>query len=162
MEVFILRHGLAEDASHSGLDADRKLTAEGEDKIRRTASALRKLSLEFDRILSSPYARARRTAELVHETMEHPGKLEFSERLIPSASAVSALELLQQRGKSILVVGHEPHLSSLASLLLTGTLHLSVLLKKGGLIRISCHGSIAPGAGTLEWLLAPKHLTRLE
>lgn len=162
MEVFILRHGVAEEASASGLDADRQLTGEGVEKIRRTALSLQRLNLEFDRIISSPYARARRTAEVVQEVLGKPALVEFSERLVPSAAAAGAIELIRQRGKAVLVVGHEPHLSSLASLLLTGTLHLSLILKKGGLVRISCHGGAEAGNGMLEWLLAPKHLTRLE
>ena len=67
MELFILRHGIAElrDASSSMKDSERSLTLEGERKTRRIAKGMEALALSFDVILTSPFRRARQTADIV-------------------------------------------------------------------------------------------------
>src|SRR5207249_3311762 len=71
MTLFILRHGLAVEPGTRDYpnDADRPLTAEGRSKLRQIAQAMKKLELEFDVILSSPYTRARQTAEIVADKL---------------------------------------------------------------------------------------------
>ena len=65
MILYILRHGIAEDAPPGGDDGARKLTARGREKIRDGADGMRALKLKFDVILTSPLARATETAETV-------------------------------------------------------------------------------------------------
>ena len=67
MNLYILRHGVATDpAAHEfAKDADRPLTPEGKRKLRQVAEAMEALELSFDLILSSPYLRARQTAEVI-------------------------------------------------------------------------------------------------
>jgi len=60
------------------------------------------------------------------------------------------------RHEAVAIVGHEPSLSRLASLLLTGSPEgVTLALKKGGLVTLEL-GSVAPRAGTLRWLLTPR------
>ena len=87
------------------------------------AEAMEELELSFDLILSSPYLRARRTAEIVAEHLEAGRKLELSDTLTPGGSTRRLVELLnrlQPSPESILLVGHEPYLSGLISLLVSG------------------------------------------
>lgn len=60
-----------------------------------------------------------------------------------------------------LLVGHEPDLSELASLMLTGSLHLNRELKKGALCAIDAADLTRPASNTLLWLLAPRQLRAL-
>ncbi|MCW2820426.1 MAG: Phosphoglycerate mutase [Marmoricola sp.] len=63
-ELWVIRHGETEwsrDGLHTS-HTELELTPEGEDVARRLAQRLE--GVEFDRVLSSPRARARRTAEL--------------------------------------------------------------------------------------------------
>src|ERR1035438_4666613 len=71
MNLFILRHGIAVEPGTHGYekDADRPLTPEGERKLLQIAEAMEALDLTFDLILSSPYLRARQTAEIVAEAL---------------------------------------------------------------------------------------------
>ena len=71
MKLYILRHGIAVEPGTPGYetDADRPLTSEGERKMRQIAGAMEALELSFDLILSSPYLRARQTAEIVAEVL---------------------------------------------------------------------------------------------
>jgi len=57
-----------------------------------------------------------------------------------------------------LLVGHEPYLSSLISLLSTGGPNLSLTLKKGGLCRLEAEPLRCARCASLEWLLAPRLL----
>jgi phosphohistidine phosphatase len=162
MELYILRHGIAEDLSKTGADSDRQLTPEGRRKTAETARALAALGVEFDKVLSSPYARAWQTAEIVVEELGCPKLLVRCEELA-SGEPMKALlaELREATCASLLIVGHEPDLSRLISVLLCGTPNLAITMKKGGLARLSFGGRILPAEGRLDWLLAPKHLGRL-
>ena len=101
---------------------------------------MRSLELSFDLILSSPYVRARQTADIVAEGLD----LELVARALRAAGAGrgpgerSSQILRHERRTSdrILVVGHEPMLSSLISLLLSGEEDLEITLKKGGICKL--------------------------
>ena len=67
---------------------------------------------------------------------------------------------MKPRPKNVLLVGHEPQLSGLISLCLTGTLDLRMEMKKGGLCKLVMD-SLAPGQwAVLAWLLTPKQMIR--
>ena len=163
MDLYILRHGIAVEPGTPGYetDADRPLTPEGERKLRQIADAMRALELSFDLILSSPYLRARQTAEIVAATLGARKRLELSAALTPSGSIKKLVELLKRREpspESVLLVGHEPYLSELISLLLSGKESFAVVMKKGGLCKLTTE-SLKPGrCATLQWLLTPKQM----
>lgn len=161
MELYILRHGIAEEISKSGRDRDRRLTEEGEEKSRLAGKALRELEIEFDLILSSPFARAWRTAELVAEELQSGKRLRECEALSSGAGVPGIVAALKnQKESSILIVGHEPELSQLISVMISGSGGLSLTMKKGALCKLTCVRP-EPGAACLEWLLGPKHLSRM-
>ena len=163
MNLFILRHGLAVEPGSAGFtkDSDRPLTPKGERKLWKIAEAMKELELDFDCMLSSPYVRAHQTAEIIAEGLGVSKKVELCEHLTPAGSVRKLIDLLNHREpepSDVLLVGHEPYLSSLISLLVCGDPHCQVLMKKGGLCKLSTdelgHGRCA----SLEWLLTPKQL----
>lgn len=143
------------------VDATRPLTDEGREKVRQVARGMARLGLAFDRVLSSPYLRARETAEIVVETLASGGRLEFSDRLAEDDAHEALIrEIARWRPapESLLLVGHEPNLSELTALLLTGQTAVPIHFKKAGLACLSVTG-IEPGpCAVLEWLLTPKQL----
>ena len=163
MNLYILRHGIATDPDVPGFakDAERPLTPEGKRKLRQVADAMEALELSFDLILSSPYLRARQTAEVIAEALKERKRLELSDSLTPGGSPRKLVELLnhlQPSPESVLLVGHEPYLSSLISLLVSGDGGFAVVMKKGGLCKLSTE-SLKPGrCAVLEWLLTPKQM----
>jgi phosphohistidine phosphatase SixA len=58
----------------------------------------------------------------------------------------------------VLLVGHEPYLSGLVSLLASGGATLTVVMKKGGLCKLTTGSLIHGRCATLEWLLTPKQM----
>jgi phosphohistidine phosphatase len=163
VNLFILRHGPAEEPggkSYTG-DASRPLTPDGRRKTRRVAKALADLGLSFDVIISSPYRRARQTAEIVAEKLGLSTKLEVSDSLKPGGDLKALIRSLAQSKsglKSVLLVGHEPSLSGLISLLVGGDPGMAVVLKKAGLAKLQAD-TLKPGrCAALKWLLTPRQL----
>jgi len=164
MTLFILRHGIAveHDAPGYDRDSDRPLTAEGRRKTRLIARALGKLGIKPDVILTSPFVRAHQTAEIVATELRLKKRLHVCE---PLASGGSAKQLIAEINKqhsdaaSIMLVGHEPDLSQLASLLLSGKPNgVRIELKKGGLCGLETDELRAGKCAVLQWLAPPKVL----
>ena len=163
MNLYILRHGIAVERGAPGVtkDADRSLTPKGERRLWRITEAMAALELTFDLILSSPYLRARQTAEIVAEAFKARKKLELLDSLTSEGdpkTLIAHLNGLQPAPESVLLVGHEPYLSGLVSRLVSGNDGLAVELKNGGLCILTT-GALKYGrCATLEWLLTPKQM----
>lgn len=163
MNLYLLRHGIAVERGtpRYAKDADRPLTPEGERKLRLIAEAMQALELSFDRILSSPYLRARQTAKVVAGVLNLRKKLAFSDNLVPDGSTrqlVESLNGLRPAPEDVLLVGHEPYLSGLISLLVAGQESSSVVLKKGGLCKLTTESLKHGRCAALKWLLTPRQM----
>ena len=161
--LYILRHAIAAQRAVGGLtkDSDRPLTAEGRQKLRRVARAMVRLELDIDLIVSSPFVRARQTAEIAADALRLREKLQYSEHLTPQGKhedLITCLKHLDPAPDSVLLVGHEPYLSGLVSLLVGGTRGLSITLKKASLCKLTVTGLALGRCAILEWLLTPKQL----
>jgi phosphohistidine phosphatase len=161
MNLYLLRHGIA---AERGLpeyadDSLRPLTEEGRRKVARVADAMAAWKLTFELVLASPYIRARETAEIVVQTLGLQKKLQFSEHLAcdadPSA-LVEQVKAVRPPPEDVLLVGHEPDLSELVSLLLIGNRELPMTFKKAGLCKLAVSDLRPAKCATLEWLLTPK------
>ena len=160
MRIFLLRHGIAAGLSAGGprTDNERPLTSKGVEELRE---ACQRYALHLptpDKIVSSPLLRARQTAEIVARAVRYAGTLEQSPALVPGARPPSILDALQGEalsGKSVMLVGHEPHLGGLLGLLVTGSEQVAIPLKKAMLVGVEVE---APRSmlGRLVLCLSPK------
>jgi phosphohistidine phosphatase len=162
VNIYILRHGIAVERGAKGCkhDAERPLTAEGRQKLLHVATALQTLGISFDVILSSPYLRARQTAELIAGKLDCARKIKFTEHLEPVGnfrSLLQAIGQLEPMPASLLLVGHEPALSLGASLLVSGSTKTRFELKKAGLIALDA-GSLVAGGAVLQFMLTPRQM----
>jgi phosphohistidine phosphatase len=154
MEIYLLRHGIAEEGRAGGRDSDRALTAEGREKLRRVLKRAHDAGVRPGVILASPYRRAVETAEIAAELLEYGGEIVKTQALVPVASPQNAWdEICSRRTEdAILLASHEPLMSSMAAFLL-GAPTLQVDMKKGALARIDCaHFGPAPQC-LLKWIL---------
>jgi phosphohistidine phosphatase len=163
MNLYLLRHGIAVDPSAPDFanDAERPLTPKGRRRLRQIAEAMGALKISFDLILSSPYVRARQTAEIVTKALKRKKKLKFTEELTPGGnprSVIQQLNDLRPRPKNVLLVGHEPYLSKLIALLTAGNTSMEIDLKKGSLCKLETESLRYARCATLVCLLAPRHL----
>lgn len=165
MDIYIIRHAIAVDEGTSGYEDDstRPLTDKGRKKMRQIAKGLRSLGVKFDLILSSPYLRARETAEIVADIFKMKKKVAFTDNLIPRGEPDLLIAELNEKDsiQSIALVGHEPHLSNLVGLLTTEGKQLDVTIKKGGVCWLSADDLHQEHRATLEWLLTPGMLVEI-
>ena len=163
MKLYVLRHGEAAEHGDPKFknDADRPLTAKGMQRTKALAHALRQMEISFDLICSSPLVRARETAEIVERGLRLNGRIELTGQLAPTGDMERLVEQLngaRPAPKTVLLVGHEPYLSSLISLLCAGGANLAMTLKKGGLCRLDVQQLRCARCASLEWLLPPRLL----
>jgi phosphohistidine phosphatase len=162
MEIYILRHGIAVERGTPGFkkDGDRPLTKEGEEKMGQIAETMLAMDLKFDLILSSPFVRAKRTAEIVAEALDE--EITFSNLLEPDSNALELIrEINDEKPQRVLLVGHEPDLSRLISVLISGDSDGAIEIKKGGLCKLTVDRLTFGQCATLNWLLTPKQLRQL-
>ena len=155
MQIHILRHGTAEDVKHGGSDAGRKLTAAGRDEVRRAIEHARaKISPSL--ILSSPFVRAIETAEIAAAVLGYKGNIVRIRALEPSASPHEVWQEIRNRQNEtqILLAGHEPLLSQLASYLLAAPA-MQIEMRKAMLLRIDIGRFGQDPQGILKWALPP-------
>src|SRR6266702_4770842 len=150
MDLYLVRHGVAYDPDPDQWpdDKDRPLTPDGEKKFRRTARGLRKLVPSVNVVLSSPWVRAWRTAELLEKEAGWPAPV-ACDALESGRSPAEVLQALQPfaTAAAIVLVGHEPNMHELASYLLSGdTSHVQLEFRKGGVADLDVgEGSPRPG-----------------
>ena len=163
MDLLLVRHGIAYDPDPTQWpdDKDRPLTPEGEKRFRLAARGLRDLVPSVSVVLSSPWARAWRTAELLEKEAHWPAPI-ASEALEGGGSPAQVLQALQpyDGAAQVVLVGHEPNMHELASYLLTAdTSHVQLEFRKGGAAYLETgEAAPRPGAARLVWLLTPKAL----
>ncbi len=157
MEIYLLRHGIAEDRSASGRDADRRLTDDGRAKLRRVLERAHQAGVRPSLILSSPLRRALETAEIAAHELGYEGKIMRIAALTPDSSPQQLWEAIrEQRSEAaVLLAGHEPLFSSTVAYLLGSTREM-VHFRKGALVRIDVESTGPTPAGVLEWLLTAK------
>ncbi len=157
MQLYILRHGIADDGKPGTSDEDRALTKEGIEKLRATLRTADKADVFPTLILSSPYKRAVQTAELAMNILGCREPLVLSRALVPDSDpeAVWTEVRVHQDEEQLMLVGHEPLFSQLVSYLLASPA-LLVDVKKGSIVRIDFDSFGSQPRGILKWMLSPK------
>jgi phosphohistidine phosphatase len=164
VRLYVVRHGIAEDAAPSGRDADRRLTAAGRTKMRAAAVGLQALGVRFDAIVTSPLPRAAETAAILAAAQRDGPTPEPLPALAADSSPHTVVRALRPWAarSQLAVVGHEPTLSELCALLLTGsTSGVAIAMKKGMCVALDLDDAPGRGRATLAWALTPRALRRL-
>ncbi len=164
MDLYLVRHAIAEpqDSARWPDDSHRPLTAAGIERFRAAARGLRRLGIDVDAVLSSTYVRAWHTAEILAKEAAWPSPAECR-ALEPSTPPNECLDALRDRQESTLaLVGHQPLLSELASLLLAGEgRSLRLELKKGAAMCLRFDSGPEAGMAGLRWSVSPRILVSL-
>lgn len=145
-----------------GGDAERQLTPRGRNRTEMVARALKALGLAFDTIVSSPYARAVQTAEIVAGVMGFDDDILHDGRLTPAGTYEGISDLIGElpERESVLVSGHEPSMSSMISgICAQGALLIEV--KKASVTAIEIMRIRPSTIGSLLWTLPPRIVEQL-
>lgn len=164
MEIIFLRHapaGEREDWARAGRpDSERPLTPEGIKRAKESARGLVRMTKTASLVATSPWARARQTAEIAAKAFGAP--LVETNFLLPHRSPASLAGWLSGLdGERVILVGHEPHLSKAISWLMSGSAARPFVgLKKAQALLLETKKA-APGSAVLAWSLPPRVLRRL-
>jgi phosphohistidine phosphatase len=166
MKIYLIRHSNAVDPGTPGYEDDslRPLTDKGRDKMKDIASALKELGITPDLIVSSPYVRARETAEILAKVLKYKSDLAFSDALVPMGNADQIIGEINEKYSvdELVLVGHEPCFSILIGALIASAPDIEIDIKKGGVCCLSADDLHVERKAALEWLLTPKILSRLK
>jgi len=157
MQIYLLRHGIAEDAAAGMADADRALTPEGKKKVREIARVAAAAKVKPALVLSSPYKRALATARIAAEQLGYTEELLTTKALLPQSLPQAAWDeiRLHKDAESILLVGHEPLFSLLGAYLL-GAQEVLIDFKKGAILCLETSHFGPQPRGSLKWFLTAK------
>jgi len=117
MKLYLVQHGKAKSKEE---DLSRPLSQEGVNESEKMADFLTQISIKVPRIYHSSKLRARQTAGIFAGHLKPRDGLEEREGLAPNDDPLIWKECLRAENKYLMLIGHLPHLSRLASLLLCG------------------------------------------
>jgi phosphohistidine phosphatase len=153
LQLYLLRHADAGDPmAWPGDDAERPLSAKGRRQARRLGNLLADIGWKPDLILTSPMVRAADTARIIGRAVGVKPADEHSLGSGIGLGDVGTLLAAHPEAKRVVLVGHDPDFSAVASTL-TGA---AIELRKGAIARIDLQdASPAAGQGALRWLIPP-------
>jgi phosphohistidine phosphatase len=151
MRLFLIRHG---HALADPDDARRPLSAHGSETTRRVAAFLRTSGAlaAVQAVWHSPLVRARQTAELLLQDLGPDARLIETAGLRPGDDPGAVAERLDRMDRVVMIVGHEPQLTALATLLVCGRRKpVAFALKKSAVLALEQTGERHKKSGRDRW-----------
>jgi phosphohistidine phosphatase len=157
MELYLFRHGIAEDAPPGRSDSSRALTDAGRERSAAVAKMARDAGVAPSLIASSPYLRAVQTAEAAAKELGYSGDLVRMPSLVPHGTPEGVWSDIRdlRDEAAVLLAGHEPLMGRLAAWLLNAP-GLQVDMKKSAMVRIDLVSVGTAPRGVLRWMIIPK------
>lgn len=140
MLLYLIRHAEAVDTVP---DAARALSARGRHQVAVLAQFLQRTNaFRPTEVWHSPLVRAHETAQLLTHELGVTLPRKATAGLTPDDDPASIAAVLATHARPVALVGHEPHLSALASLLVAGATQPVVFaMKKGAMLALERSGA---------------------
>ncbi|HSL89620.1 MAG TPA: phosphohistidine phosphatase SixA [Ignavibacteriaceae bacterium] len=156
MNLYLIRHSIAEKISPVKNDFNREITQEGKDLLKDAASYWKKIIQGFDLIIVSPLTRAVQTSDIIADSFGYNREVIKDNNLATGAKTSALIEILNTYGlENIACIGHQPDLS----------FHVSNLISNNGCVlhfppaaicKIRFTGSAKFSKGELIYLIPPE------
>lgn len=155
-ELILLRHAEAVPVAADDADHDRPLTEHGEQEAHAAGRWLAAHGSRPDRVLCSPAARTRQTAELALAALGHAPTPQLVEEVY-DATPGELLALLDQHGdaNTLMLVGHNPGIERLVALLVEGRSDDFRGMPPGGLAVLHLDDTLEPARARLDAFWSP-------
>ncbi len=153
MKLYLVQHAKA---ASKQADPQRPLTEDGCRDIQKIAAFIKPLKLSVDLLWHSGKKRAVQTAEALAEVIEIKEAEVAHDGLAPNDDVTVLRDELASARQDVMIVGHLPFLSKLASLLLAGSESAgTVAFKQGGIV---CLGCSETNQWQIDWMVTPELL----
>ncbi|HWT81982.1 MAG TPA: phosphohistidine phosphatase SixA [Candidatus Methylomirabilis sp.] len=150
MPVYLVQHGEAKPETE---DPSRPLTDCGREGVQRVARHAAALKLPVSEIRHSGKLRARQTAEILAAALAPGRGVRQMDSLAPGDDPAKARVVVESAVEPLMLVGHLPHLSRLASMLLVGDPERHIIqFRNGGIVCLVK----SEGGWLLQWVLTPE------
>ncbi len=157
--LYLVRHAIAAERGETYPDdSKRPLTPKGANKFRKAARGLAALDVQIDCIVTSPFVRARQTADILAAELPSTPPVFETAALVPGGDFHALVAELDgyARYSSIALVGHEPGIGEIAGRLI-GLRH-AIEFKKGAVCRIDIETLPPAAPAHLHWFCTQKIL----
>ena len=150
MNFYLVRHG---EAVSERVDPQRPLTQVGREEVERVARSALAREFRVSAIFHSGILRAQQSAEILAEHLAPAIKVQQISGLLPQDDPMIAKAELEAAERSVMLVGHLPHMNRLAALLINGDLSREVVkFSPATMVCCSRDGS----HWKIAWKLAPQ------
>jgi phosphohistidine phosphatase len=161
MLLYLVRHAYAGERNDPRYpdDSARPVTKKGRKQFDKLVKALVKRDVKPAVIGTSPYVRCVETAEVLADRLDNRIAPQHVDAFAPGCQGSDVVEWCRQFGvQDVAVVGHAPDVDTIAAEFL-GAADESIHLAKGAIAAIEFTDELAPGKGTLLWMVMPKLAT---
>ena len=153
MKLYLVQHAKA---ASKEVDPDRPLTSEGRRDMQKVAVFIKPLNLAVDSLWHSGKTRALQTAEILATVITIENEMAVHDGLAPNDNVQVIKDSIVSVGRDMMIVGHLPFMSKLASLLLTGSESSgTVAFRQGGVVCLSCEND---DQWQIDWMITPELL----
>ncbi len=150
MKLYLVQHAKAASKEQ---DPQRPLTKEGRQELRKICDFAEQQGITVDYIWHSGKKRAQQTAQLLGEVLSVNKALSPRDGLAPNDDVTAFCSEFDSLEGDIMVVGHLPFLSNLASLLLASDESRQVVrFANGGIVALE---RSEQGKWQLMWMVTP-------
>ncbi len=153
MNLYLIRHSIAEKPSPSKSDSNRELTSEGINLMMKGSKFLKNIAPDLELILSSPYSRAYQTAEIISKIYDNKVKLIKENNLAAGCSTSTLIEVVRfYEEQNIVIIGHQPDISNHISNL-TSNGNINLIFSPATIAKIKFETKVGFNKGMLEILI---------
>lgn len=155
MNLYLIRHSIAENISLNKKDFDRELTEEGKFVIQKASEAWKYYVGKVDVVLTSPLTRAIQTADIISSNLQGVPNVIKDNNLGTGSRTSDLIDLLNSlKYKNVVVVGHQPDLSIHINNF-CGSGNFNLAFPPASLAKIEFDNSIKYGRGKLIYFIPP-------
>jgi phosphohistidine phosphatase len=150
VNIYLVRHG---EAVSERIDPARPLTRLGWEEVERVADQAADKNIQVSAIFHSGILRAKQTAEIIAQHIHLSSGARELSGLLPQDDPSLAQAELETAESPIMLVGHLPHLSRLASLLVSGQME-SEIVQFAPATMVCCAHDVS--GWKIAWTLGPQ------
>jgi len=155
LNIYLIRHGKSEPVVPGKNDSERNLTDEGKSIVEASANLWKEFVQDFDHIITSPFIRAKQTAQIISNVFHFQGGIVEDSVLAPGSVTRNIIELANAlNGNDIAFIGHQPDMGYHISDFIAGK-GVNIKLSPSSIVKISFENRAASGKGILMFLLPP-------